>query len=65
MGEREEKEKKKKNDTENDFVTCYGIVSIFNFQFILNFKHWIQCDELFSQRQQKVSSPTFFIFYVF
>lgn len=51
-----------KKKTEHEFITCYEIVSIFNFQFILNFKHWIQCDELFSQRQQKVSNPTFSYF---
>lgn len=41
------------------FLSCYEIVSIFNFKFILNIKHWTQSDELFSQRQQKVSSITF------
>lgn len=44
------------------FLTSYEIVSMFNFKFILNIKHWIQCDELFSRRQQKVSSLTFSYF---
>lgn len=57
-----EREREEEKNRGNDFVTCYGTVSIFNFKFILKFKHWSQCDELFSQRQQKVSSLTFSYF---